>query len=208
MNSKDLIPSDFYRWDLINNLIQIYNYKSFLEIGTHSGHNFKLINCEKKYCVDPEKLFDGLTHHMTSDEFFSINNETYDIIFIDGLHQKDQVIKDVENSLKILNKCGTIVMHDCLPQTEYEQTPYHHPGNWTGDVWKAFAFYRNYPDLFMMTLDTDAGLGVIKKGEQNIFNTPENIDWNFFVNHKKDLMNIKYPYEGLDILKKLQKNGF
>jgi len=41
----------------------------------------------------------------------------YDVIFIDGLHYYKQVLKDIKNSLKILNKDGFILVHDCLPRT-------------------------------------------------------------------------------------------
>ena len=37
---------------------------------------------------------------MTSDEFFKQNEDTYDVIFIDGLHTSDAVYRDINNSLK------------------------------------------------------------------------------------------------------------
>ena len=57
----------------------------------------------------------------TSDEYFESIKDTevkYDIIFIDGLHHNEQVLKDVENSLKHLSEGGSIVCHDCLPSEE------------------------------------------------------------------------------------------
>ena len=39
-----------------------------------------------------------------ANEWIRKNKETFDIIFIDGLHHYDQVIKDINNSLNILNK--------------------------------------------------------------------------------------------------------
>jgi predicted O-methyltransferase YrrM len=66
--------------------------------------------------VDPNQ---GVTLRMTSDEFFAANQFTFDIVFIDGLH--DQVAKDIENSLRVLNPGGIIVMHDCNPTTKISQ---------------------------------------------------------------------------------------
>ena len=59
---------------------------------------------------------------MTSDEFFSQNKETFDLIFIDGLHIHEQVLKDIDNSLNVLNENGVILLHDCLPAKIWHQT--------------------------------------------------------------------------------------
>ena len=36
----------------------------------------------------------------------------FDIIFVDGLHEKQQVKKDILNSIKFLKDGGTIICHD------------------------------------------------------------------------------------------------
>ena len=129
------------RTDIINAFIQKYGYKSYLEVGTQDPtSNFDLINAECKVSVDPfprgEVTFIG-----TSDEYFeSISEDVkYDIIFIDGLHHDDQVLKDIENSFNHLSENGTIICHDCLPTTEDMQARDDHGREWTGDVWKAIA---------------------------------------------------------------------
>ena len=40
---------------------------------------------------------------MTSDAFFATNKESFDFIFIDGLHEANQVFRDAMNSLEWLN---------------------------------------------------------------------------------------------------------
>ena len=55
---------------------------------------------------------------MTSDAFFSQNNQIFDLIFIDGLHYSHQVLRDINNALRWLSPTGTIVLHDCNPSTE------------------------------------------------------------------------------------------
>ena len=52
---------------------------------------------------------------MTSDEFFELNNEKFDFVFVDGL-EHDQVRRDVENALRCLNPGGYIALHDMLPR--------------------------------------------------------------------------------------------
>ena len=106
------------RFNIINNLIKKNKYKSYLEIGTQHGNAFRNIDIPYKICVDPDKQFEGLTHEMTSDEFFEQNKEMFDIIFVDGLHTEEQATIDIKNSLKVLNKNGSIIVHDCLPHCE------------------------------------------------------------------------------------------
>ncbi len=61
-------------------------------------------------------LFPGGTHRMTSDEFFATNDRHFDVIFVDGLHESEQVLKDVSAALDILNPNGFVFMHDCNPR--------------------------------------------------------------------------------------------
>lgn len=155
------------RTDIINSLIQKYGYNSYLEVGTQDPtSNFNLINTECKVSVDPFPR-GKVTFVGTSDEYFeSINHDVkYDIIFIDGLHHDDQVLKDIENALKHLSDNGTIVCHDCLPITEDMQARDDHGREWTGDVWKAIAQLRvERIDLDIKVVDTDYGCGIIRRG--------------------------------------------
>jgi SAM-dependent methyltransferase len=104
---------------------------------------------------------------MTSDEFFEINKSSFDIIFVDGLHHADQVLKDIETSLNVLNEGGYIVCHDMNPKEEEHQRIPFSGGIWNGDCWKAFVeLRRTRTDLEMCVVDIDHGCGIIKKGSQ------------------------------------------
>ncbi len=182
------------RWDVINTLITKNNYKSYLEVGTQDpASNFDKINTEHKVSIDPfprgEVTFVG-----TSDEYFtSITDDIkYDIIFIDGLHHNDQVLRDIENSLNHLSDSGTIVCHDCLPTTELMQSRDDNGGAWTGDVWKAIAELRvERIDLDIKVIDTDFGCGLIKPGTNIPYMTNENyLTYSYYHLHKWQLMNI------------------
>lgn len=173
-----------YRYDIINSLIKENKYEKYLEIGVRRSKDcFDRINCKIKHAVDPSFLQapkeypkTSQNFHMTSDEFFAQNKNKYDIIFVDGLHTAEQVYKDVENGLKVLKKGGTIVMHDCNPPTEWHQRPaeqYNGSGSWNGTVWKAFVKLRNNPDLKMLTIDTDCGVGIVQQGKQEPLFVPE-----------------------------------
>ena len=92
------------RTDIINYYIKENQYKSYLEIGVASGANYDNIEIKERESVDPAiGAYNSSrpTYMMTSDIFFStiVNDKFYDIIFIDGLHEYQQVYKDILNSL-------------------------------------------------------------------------------------------------------------
>jgi glycosyltransferase involved in cell wall biosynthesis len=153
------------RYDIIQYLIDLYEYQSYLEIGCNKDDTFKRVNIPLKHGCDPGR---GGTHRMTSDEFFKRFKDKYDLIFIDGLHICDQVKKDIDNALKHLNKGGTIVIHDCKPRNYLEQKVPREPGQniWIGDGWKAFVHFRRFGNLEMYTVDTNNGIGIIRPGKQ------------------------------------------
>ena len=182
------------RTDIINILIQKYGYKSYLEVGTQDPtSNFDLIEVDHKVSIDPfprgEVTFVG-----TSDEYFNSITEDvkYDIIFIDGLHHNDQVLKDIENSLNHLSKNGTIVCHDCLPTTKTMQARVDTGGAWTGDVWKAIAELRvERIDLDISVVDTDFGCGIIRRGT-NIPYEPQQdyLTYSYYSINKYKMLNV------------------
>lgn len=172
------------RWDLIQYLIDKYNYKSYLEIGTRKNETFSKINVKKKVGVDP---FSGGTHRMTSDAFFAINDKYFDIFFIDGLHTHQQVKKDILNSLDCLNEGGTIVCHDMNPQEKINQEVPQKVRKWNGDVWRCWAdLRRDRSDLNMFVIDTDHGLGVIQRGEQKLIDYHTDTEWDFVEHLQKN----------------------
>lgn len=151
------------RTEIIQHLIDLRGYRSYLEIGSFRNENFMKIIIDKKTSVDPDP--DAYANYqMTSDQYFAENKDKFDICFIDGLHQHDQVWRDIRNSLEHLNKDGIIVLHDCLPKNErmqIEDFTSHQHEEWTGDVWKAY--YKAYSELQykVQVVDTDYGCGII-----------------------------------------------
>jgi len=178
------------RWDIIQGLIDMYKYKSYLEIGIDKGANWKRIKCDLKHGMDPNG---GGTHKMTSDEFFRRFYDTYDLIFIDGLHHADQVEKDFDNALKHLKPNGTIVMHDCSPRNEDEQrVPWDGKQRiWTGDAWKAFVKNRTRSDLEMYVVNTNNGIGIIRPGKQEPITINGDLDYHTFSTNQHNWLNLK-----------------
>ena len=150
--------------DIINNK----NYQKYLEIGCFDDELFNAIEIESKVGVDPVS---GGTVRLTSDQFFNNNTEFFDCIFIDGLHSYNQVKKDIQNSLKFLNKNGIILLHDCLPNNFYQQATPRCQWIWNGDVWKAVVECRTDKNLDVYTCYADYGIGVIfKRQNRNLLN--------------------------------------
>ena len=152
-------PPNYFRWDLIKYLNEKYNFKSYLEIGCDKNQLFSRINIKKKFGVDPSS---GGNIRKTSDEFFKNNKETFDLVFIDGLHEYSQVKKDILNSLKFLNKDGLILVHDCLPESMSKQAVPRYRMLWNGDVWKAIVDLRQDKNIDIHTCEMDEGIGIIQ----------------------------------------------
>ena len=190
------------RVDIINRLIKKYNYKTYLEIGVRAMETFDKVNLpeENKESIDPN--YDYVTYQLTSDEAFKTfsKNKKWDIIFIDGLHTSEQVGRDIENSLKHLNENGAIVCHDMLPPNS----------DWLslsrcGNGWEAFAkLRRTNKNLEMYVVNTDYGCGVIRVGKQTLHKNKtltNYMDFSYFLENKKELMNIKSTEEFKELTK-------
>lgn len=130
---------------------------------------------------------------MTSDEFFEQNKKTYDIIFIDGLHEQYQVMKDIIHALDIISENGIILIHDCLPETEEAQIVPRRQVTWNGDVWKGIAELIKQ-GVNMKVIDTDCGIGIIKKIDNkktlDLHPLVSNLTWNDFVNSRNELLHV------------------
>ena len=148
------------RFTVINNIISKMKYKKYLEIGCFKDETFKQIEIQDKTGVDPVS---GGTIRLTSDKFFFQNKEKFDIIFIDGLHIYEQVRKDIQNSLNVLNQNGVILLHDCLPKKTRDQMIPRSHEHWNGDVWKSIVEIRVNPNLDTYTCLADEGIGIILK---------------------------------------------
>lgn len=188
------------RSSIIQFLINKNKYSTYLEIGTQKGISFFPIRCKRKIAVDPFFLLDSRQKRkwllknpynfrnkyfeMTSDEFFSKHEKflklrwSPDIVLIDGLHTFEATLKDILNSLCVLERSGTIVIHDCFPPHKAAAEPGLNAeevgqrslgipgwtGEWCGDTWKAIVYLRRkFPEeLKVLVLNMDYGLGVVQ----------------------------------------------
>ena len=199
------------RFDIINNLISINGYKSFLEIGTQAKINFTSVSVDRKVCVDPDPAADA-DYQVTSDEYFNNNFEKFDIIFVDGLHHADVAYRDIVNSLNRLNPGGTIVVHDVIPYSyEAQVIPLQKASDmgtvaWNGDVWKAWVKLRTERnDLIMNCVNTDHGCGIINFTNPGEGNFLEDFNNGYYTYDKERILNNLSLIEPEEFLEKYKE---
>lgn len=182
---------------LINTIALKIQAKSYLEIGTNNCKNFNSIFVIHKVGVDPD-LTSPCCVHKTSDDFFKENKETFDLIFIDGMHECEQVKRDILNSWGCLNDKGVIIVHDCNPAEEkYTHVP-RDCKVWNGDVYKAICQLKSNNSNHTFTIDMDYGCCVIKKPEKIGFDEtliPKN--WDNFNRQRKAFLTLVSVEEAL-----------
>ena len=192
------------RWELMNYLIDKYNIINYLEIGVNDGLCIRQIKAEHKDGVDPYPgsevggaIVPEINYPISSDEFFELikgHDIKYDMIFIDGLHHSTQVDKDIQNALNHIVDNGFIILHDCNPLDYHMQLVPRVTGLWNGDVWKSIVKLRcSEPNLEVTVVDTDWGVGVVRKGSQEIYNKTsleECLIWDYFDKHRVELNNL------------------
>ena len=157
------------RSQVINSLTK--SDQKYLEIGVEYGQTFLQTHFkpENKTGVDPDPKFDIIGKEFkftkaTSDAFFQDRfQDRYDVIFIDGMHQSEFFLRDFNNSIKVLEKDGSIFIDDILPLTYNEQLKiprkyYYENGilkygeEWTGDIWKVvYHILKNYSQHILVT---------------------------------------------------------
>lgn len=186
------------RTDIINHLIEVKGYQKYLEIGVqYPESNFLKVNADSKVGVEPYPTTDKgdrAIFEQTSDQFFNecAPHDQWDIIFIDGLHTREQCLADILNSLNHLSEGGTILVHDCLPTEEYQTTIEDNGREWTGDVWKSIVDIKKKDGLEIYTIDTDWGVGFIRRNSNCIGESPDReLDFELYTQFRNQLLNVK-----------------
>ena len=188
-----LQEKNFNRTALLNFIIANHTKNvecDYLEIGCASNVNFNSICLTNKVGVDPDM---GGNHRLTSDDYFSkYPKNSFDVIFLDGLHTYKQTKKDLLNALKVINNGGVIIMDDFIPRDWMEHFTPRVQTQWNGDIWKISFELLNAKGLDFKILTIDGGQCVIFKIQKETF-IPD------YYNEFKDL-SFQYLYENFDSL--------
>jgi hypothetical protein len=156
-------------------------FRSYLEIGVSAGATFKNVSVPQKVAVDPHFRFNYRStanehfYEIPSDTYFArlVPSKKFDLIFIDGLHHAEQVLKDFDNALKHSHDGTLIIVDDVYPCDEFsvlrdqdeavslrmlkrKDSPA--PRAWHGDVFKAaFDIALNYERISYVTITEGYG---------------------------------------------------
>ena len=133
--------------------IENINEKTYLELGVRDNKTYNLINAESKMGVD----INGRAPFVgTTDEYFEqYPDKRYDIVFIDACHDKDFVLRDFNNSVKVANEW--IVLHDMLPPDEFHTRP-----NRCSDSYRILYRMLTATDFETYTMNENMGLTFVK----------------------------------------------
>jgi hypothetical protein len=170
--------------EVIRFFAEKFNYNSYLELGIRDASNcFNHIPCEVKEGVDI-KPDCSPTWCMTTDEYFSTvgNEKTWDLIFIDASHEKNQVMRDFENSLKRLNKNGTIIMDDINPTEAWLLNP-----EFCDNAWETFGELGKRSNLEMHAI-IGTYAGYVRVGKQTPHQLNIESTYEFLDTHREELV--------------------
>ena len=172
------------RVEIVQRELDRFRRPRYLEIGVNVGVLFLHVRAWRKVGVDPVQRIPAwkrLAHvntalrgrliPMTSDEYFASLDpgESFDVVFVDGLHTFEQSLRDVEHALERLSPDGVVLVHDCNPADAIAGGPDPNAtgaAGWNGEVWKTIVHLRvTRPDLDVSVLDIDFGVGVVRRGQ-------------------------------------------
>nr|WP_294502808.1 class I SAM-dependent methyltransferase [uncultured Rhodopila sp.] len=179
----------------INMLAKNLDARRYLEIGVSRGDTFREVAIAERTGVDPAFAFNTneIANELTrlvplpSDAFFA--NEPcfppYDLIYIDGLHKFEQVVRDFGNALLRAHRRSVIIVDDTLPNDAYSAIPdavacmRHRKtvgsdnGSWHGDVFKlVFYIHDFWPGLNYCTVVGSGNPQTIVWRAQNCLRKP------------------------------------
>jgi hypothetical protein len=159
----------------LNRLLDRCVRRRYLEIGVATGSTFFHVDAEIKTAVDPHFRFsyrdyvspNVAFHEITSDAFFiGVDAGTaYDLIYIDGLHEFRQALRDFCNSLSTSHSDTIWLIDDTVPSDVYSVLPSPQEAvrtrrclglksrAWHGDTYKViFAIHDLFPRFSYCTI--------------------------------------------------------
>jgi predicted O-methyltransferase YrrM len=142
---------------------KFFNYASYLELGLYCGETICKIKTVTNNVTGVDivdRFIEGIDFfNGTTDDFFKQNSKTFDMIFIDADHSYNSVKNDLLDSLLILNKNGTIFLHDTDPENAtLLQSGY------CGDCYKIVDYMNNLGCISVVTMPVaEAGLTMVKR---------------------------------------------
>lgn len=172
------------RSDRLNQLATINQSSKYLEIGVSKGVTFNAINIKNKVAVDPKFKFKTKEYatenivflEISSDEFFknyAKGFESFDLIYIDGLHTFEQTFRDFCASVSLAHSQTIWLIDDTCPgsyaQAQSSVQNYaklrrfsqEKDVSWMGDVFKVVTAIHDFFPQFSFATFPDHGQTVV-----------------------------------------------
>ena len=221
------------RYERLNALAQINSASTYLEIGVFQGETLKKVNVPLKIAVDPKFMFDyqSITnpssrfYQLTSDIFFDQKAgeyESFDLIYLDGLHSFEQTYRDFLNSIKFSNEKTIWLIDDTCPVSWLSSLRNHKlvkiiygllnakNRTWMGDVFKTiFAIHDQHLEMNYATFTGHGQTAIWFEERESLVKVDglikpiDKLSYSDFEQHKEVYMNMASSEE---IIKRVKRS--
>jgi hypothetical protein len=155
-------PKNFQQLSL--KLDNIFNFNNILIVNTYSTGLFL-----DNFFLKQDRITRIKYKPDEFDDFLNIIeklDKTFDLICLDPWHEYKESINSLTVLLKLLNKNGILISHDCNPPNFVCTNHKYQKGEWCGVTYAAFVeIIYNNPNLYYAVIDNDYGLGIISKNK-------------------------------------------
>jgi predicted O-methyltransferase YrrM len=157
---------------VIHQIAVAQEVKSYLEVGIYRGETLRRLarHCEFVVGVDIDEkatksirpnerleIFLGTVQEYSNSR--SDDSRMFDLAFIDANHLVDFVIQDFDTVTQLMEKRGTILLHDTWPKSEEYADP-----KYCGDAYKAVDLLRQkYGEWNFVTIRKHPGLTIAQR---------------------------------------------
>jgi predicted O-methyltransferase YrrM len=181
---------DYY--EALRHLHHALRPRKYVEIGVRDGSS---LHCAlpgtEIVAIDPAPRAEAWErcreHNVTlavasSDDFFGDERQRaraygFDLAFIDGNHDAEQVRRDFTNLETLAHPGSVILLHDVVPLNAQTSTPQCNTLFWTGDAWRVMAALVARDDLIAFTVACPpTGLGVVGRFTSYRFTSYRGLD--------------------------------
>ncbi len=214
------------RNERLNKLASINQSSRYLEIGVSKGFTFNAIEIDYKVAVDPKFKFDVEKYasdqivflEVSSDNFFKSHAkefESFDLIYLDGLHTFEQTFRDFCASLALGHSKTIWLIDDTCPGSyaqaqsslqrsrQIKKFARQKDSSWMGDVFKVVAAIHDFFPQYSFATFPDHGQTVVWKKSREDFEPKWNsleiisrLEYGDFVELQGSLFK-REPYESI-----------
>ena len=190
------------RKQVMQGFLDLIGDARYLEVGVEYGVTFHAVRAQHRVAVDPHfrfdvpelRLSDTLEYHeVPSDEYFGnrgFDALKFDVIFLDGLHTFEQILRDLLNAIECLAEDGVIIIDDVLPTTYTSSLPNiedvalirsmrpteANDPSWMGDVYRVVFFVATFMQSWRFaTVQDNHGQLVMWRGVRAAVDSPDHL---------------------------------